>query len=88
MPSATAPSLLERDEAKTWSADVFTGSPSQTQTIYVDPADWPGVIRAAGSLDLDIERVTGVRPEMAGGAKDLGSLMGKVMPLFKGRADG
>ncbi len=39
--------------------------------IYIDPADWPGVIRAAGDLDLDIERVTGIRPEMASDVKDL-----------------
>jgi hypothetical protein len=42
-----------------------------TAAIYVDPADWPGVIRAAGDLDLDIERVTGTRPDMAASLKDL-----------------
>jgi hypothetical protein len=30
--------------------------------IYVDAADYPGVIRAAGDLQLDIERVTGCKP--------------------------
>jgi hypothetical protein len=30
--------------------------------ICVDPADWPGVMRAAGDLQADIERVTGVKP--------------------------
>ena len=29
-----------------------------------------------------------VREAIGAGAKDLGALMGKVMPLFKGRADG
>jgi hypothetical protein len=29
-----------------------------------------------------------VREAIAGGAKDLGQVMGKVMPQFKGRADG
>jgi len=33
--------------------------------IYVDPADWPGVIRAAGDLRADVARVTGVTPEIA-----------------------
>jgi len=36
----------------------------------------------------DDEIRTAVREAVAGGAKDLGALMGKVMPLFKGRADG
>ena len=31
---------------------------------------------------------TAAREAIGAGAKDLGSLMGKVMPLFKGRADG
>lgn len=31
---------------------------------------------------------TVVRDAIAGGAKDLGQVMGKVMPAFKGRADG
>ena len=30
--------------------------------IWVDEADWPGVIRAAGDLQADIARVTGVTP--------------------------
>ena len=36
----------------------------------------------------DDEIRSAVREAVAGGAKDLGALMGKVMPLFKGRADG
>ena len=36
----------------------------------------------------DDEIRTAVREAVAGGARDLGALMGKVMPLFKGRADG
>lgn len=31
---------------------------------------------------------TVVREAIAGGAKDMGQVMGKVMPAFKGRADG
>jgi uncharacterized protein len=31
---------------------------------------------------------TAVKEAIAAGAKDLGSVMGKVMPAFKGRADG
>ena len=31
---------------------------------------------------------TAVKEAVAAGAKDLGSVMGKVMPVFKGRADG
>ena len=36
----------------------------------------------------DDEVRSAVREAVAAGAKDLGALMGKVMPLFKGRADG
>jgi len=38
---------------------------------------------------VDPEEIRGaVRQAIAGGAKDLGKLMGLVMPQFKGRADG
>jgi len=43
---------------------------------YLPPAPADAEIRAA------------VRAAIAGGAKDLGQVMGKVMPQFKGRADG
>jgi hypothetical protein len=33
--------------------------------IYVDGSDWPGVIRAAHDLQADIQRVTGVTPELS-----------------------
>jgi uncharacterized protein YqeY len=36
----------------------------------------------------DAEIRAAVRAAIAGGAKDLGQVMGKVMPQFKGRADG
>ena len=32
--------------------------------ICVDAGDWPGVLRAAGDLQADIERVTGLRPAL------------------------
>lgn len=31
--------------------------------VYVDTADWAGVLRAAGDLCADIERVTGIQPQ-------------------------
>jgi len=34
----------------------------QTATIYVDSSDWPGVVRAAGDLQSDVERVTKKKP--------------------------
>lgn len=43
---------------------------------FLPPATDPEEIRRA------------VRAAIAGGAKDLGKLMGQVMPQFKGRADG
>jgi hypothetical protein len=36
----------------------------QTTPIWVDAADWPGVVRAAGDLQADIRRVTGLTPSL------------------------
>ncbi len=33
-----------------------------TATLRVDPADWPGVQRAARDLQADVNRVTGITP--------------------------
>jgi hypothetical protein len=40
---------------------------SRVAPLYVDPADWPGVARAAGDLQADFERVTGIRPVIRDG---------------------
>jgi hypothetical protein len=45
-------------------------------TIYVDPADWPGVIRAAKDLQSDIARVTGC---LAAISDDPGRLTGDTI---------
>ncbi|MBZ5582455.1 MAG: glycosyl hydrolase 115 family protein [Acidobacteriia bacterium] len=34
-------------------------------TLWVDAADWPGVVRAVSDLQADIERVTGVKPAIS-----------------------
>jgi hypothetical protein len=39
--------------------------------IYVDKGDWAGVIRAAGDLQADINRVTSVKPEVVNDAAAL-----------------
>jgi hypothetical protein len=39
--------------------------------LIVSDNDWPGVVRAAGDLSADIERVTGVRPGVVHSAADL-----------------
>lgn len=44
--------------------------------IYVDPEDWAGVTRAAGDLQSDIMRVTGIKPQMI---SDRNSLAGDVV---------
>ncbi len=36
----------------------------QAAPIWVDSADWPGVIRAAGDLQADVRRVTGLTPSL------------------------
>ncbi len=43
--------------------------------IYVDAADYPGVLRAAGDLQADIERVTGCRPAITHDAGAAGPLI-------------
>ena len=40
-------------------------------SLYVDASDWPGVIRAAGDLQADISRVTGLTPRLVKTAADL-----------------
>ena len=40
-----------------------------TATIYVDPKDWPGVLRAANDLAHDIKDVTGKTPGVVSSAK-------------------
>lgn len=46
-----------------------------TATLYVDPADWPGVARAATDLQADIQRVTAQKPALA---QDKSTLTGPV----------
>ncbi|OIR05272.1 hypothetical protein GALL_125840 [mine drainage metagenome] len=38
--------------------------PSTEAPLLVDPADWPGVVRATHDLQADVERVTGRRPAL------------------------
>src|SRR3954447_18602528 len=40
-----------------------------TATIYVDPKDWPGVLRAANDLSNDIKDVTGKTPKVVSDGK-------------------
>src|SRR5271166_6174453 len=47
-------------------------------TIYVDPADYPGVIRAAGDLQADIARVTNCTPAIT---HDTGALPAHVIVI-------
>lgn len=57
--------------------------------ILVSDRDWAGVVRAAGDLQSDIERVTGVRPALSHGAAPRGreiTIIGTVgrSPLIDG----
>ncbi len=36
----------------------------QPAPIFLDPADWPGVLRAGADLQADVERVTGIKPAL------------------------
>jgi len=42
-----------------------------TANVFADPADWPGVVRAAGDLSADIERVTGLTPRQGLGTSTI-----------------
>ena len=46
----------------------------QATRIYVDKADWAGVLRAASDLQADIERVSGVKPELVTGRRPSGEV--------------
>ncbi len=41
--------------------------------IFTDTNDWPGVLRAAGDLRADVQRVSGLTPHMAGGIPGSGA---------------
>ncbi len=57
------------------SAGSFAVAQNKTAAaIYVDSNDWPGVARAAGDLQADIERVTGLKPALAKDDKGMGSV--------------
>jgi hypothetical protein len=45
-------------------ANSFALYDGRTASILVDTNDWPGVVRAAGDLAADVNRVTGHRPQV------------------------
>jgi Glycosyl hydrolase family 115/Gylcosyl hydrolase family 115 C-terminal domain len=45
----------------------------KSAAIYVDPNDFPGVIRAAGDLQADVQRVSSVKPDLLQDARALPS---------------
>ena len=47
----------------------------QAATLYVDSADWPGVVRATADLQADIKRVTDRKPAIAGDTRGPGRNM-------------
>ena len=46
----------------------------QPAPIFLDPSDWPGVLRAGGDLQADVERVTGVKPALSTNGSPEGKL--------------
>ena len=46
----------------------------QPAPIFLDPSDWPGVLRFGGDLQADVERVTGVKPVLATNGAPTGKL--------------
>ncbi len=67
--SATAMSLLPKYVSATPTAGSFAlASDGKAAAIYVDAADWPGVVRATKDLQADVNRVTGLTPQILDGA--------------------
>jgi hypothetical protein len=67
-PAVATPSLglaenIVLEKAAPGSFPLFEGK--NAAAIFLDAADWPGVLRAATDLQSDIERVTGVKPQIA-----------------------
>ncbi len=58
---------------------------ARTAPICVDAADWPGVVRAAGDLQADIERVTGRRPGLESAAAPKGESVIIIGTIGKSR---
>ena len=52
--------------------DNFALCDGKAATILVDTNDWPGVTRAAGDLAADVNRVTGLRPQILNQPKSTG----------------
>lgn len=50
------------------SADFPLARPGVVASLYLSAEDWPGVARAAGDVQLDLERVTGTKPALSTGA--------------------
>ena len=78
----TGPCTSRPAEASTGGRPIVSFSPSKNAAviadaarvapIFVDAGDWPGVLRAAGDLQADVERVTGRRPRLVPGAAPSG----------------
>ncbi len=65
------PSLIQFEPA---SGSLVLADREGMAPLYVSPGDWPGVLRAAGSLQADLERVAGRRPVLnTSGAAPSGS---------------
>ena len=58
--------------------DIEIASQTKTPNIYVDADDYPGVVRAAGDLQSDIEAVTGVEANMVSDAADADIIIGTI----------
>lgn len=53
--------------------------------LWLDQADWPGVIRAAGDLQADIERVSGRRPALSTTGRPAGTAAVLIGTVGKSR---
>src|SRR5262249_961730 len=67
---ASRPDLLAIGQTRYVDVTASRGSfpivgPRGACAIYVDAADWPGVVRAANDLQADIQRVTGILPALS-----------------------
>jgi hypothetical protein len=62
-PSLGLPTAIVSETAESGSFPLEVNR--QAAPLTLDPADWPGVLRAGADLQADVERVTGIKPAIA-----------------------
>ena len=86
LPVCASPSLgLQADiiSEKAESGSFQLEQNQKAAPIFLDEADWPGVLRAGGDLQADVERVTGIKPVLATNSAPAGKFLVIIGTLDK-----